>query len=70
MLAFSAGRRPACLVDAAAPSPSVVGGVAFGVFGVYWIEAVFLPELLPEWVSVGWWFVPVAVIVALCLRRS
>jgi hypothetical protein len=71
VLAFVGGRRPAPRSDAPAPAPGLVGAVAFGVSSVYWIESEFLPEdLVSEWLSVGWWFVLVGVIVALCVRWS
>lgn len=70
VLAVALGRRPVHLVDAPVPAPWVVGCVAFAVAGVFWGESVFFPELLSEWLTVIWWFVPVTVIVLLARHWS
>jgi hypothetical protein len=69
VLAFLVGRRPAPRVDLAAPSPWVVAGAAFAASSSYWAPSVLLPDL-SEWLTAGWWFVPVGASVMLCVRWS
>ena len=70
LIAFSVGRGDAPPSTGDAPSPWVVGALAFASTGVYWGESAFVPDLLPEWGSVLWWFVPVIVTAILCIRWS
>lgn len=54
-------------LDATAPRPWVVGAVAFGGCGLYWLRDSILPD---GWVSAAAWFVLVGVLVTLCGRWS
>jgi hypothetical protein len=65
--AFVVGRRPWSRVDAAAPSPWVVGAVALGSSSLYWARE---HVAVSAWAIVVAWFVVVVTVVTFVLRWS